>query len=158
MKTLNRNGFTLIELLIVVVIVGILASISLPLTELASRRAKEEELRTALRQIRTAIDAYKKAADENRIERAADATGYPPSLMALVEGVPQISDPEKRPVYFLRRLPRDPFAEKNIPAIDTWGLRSHESPPETPVAGDDVFDVFSLSTNSGFNGIPYSQW
>lgn len=153
-----RNGFTLIELLIVVVIMGVLASIALPLTELASKRAKEEELRTALRQIRTALDAYKKAADENRIERAADASGYPPNLAALVEGTPAINQPDKRLVYFLRRLPRDPFADKSTPAIDTWGLRSYESPPEAPKPGDDVFDVFSKSSSIGFNGIAYSQW
>jgi general secretion pathway protein G len=153
-----RNGFTLIEVLIVVVIMGILASIVLPLKELASKRVKEEELRTALRQIRTALDAYKKAADENLIERAADASGYPPNLAALVEGVPAINLADKRLIYFLRRLPRDPFADKNTPAIDTWGLRSYESPPEAPKPGDDVFDVHSKSSGIGFNGIAYSQW
>lgn len=157
MKTIE-NGFTLIELLIVVVIMGVLASVALPLTELASQRAKEEELRTALRQIRTALDAYKKASDENRIERAADASGFPPSLAALVQGVPSTNTPDKQPVYFLRRLPRDPFAEKNTASIDTWGLRSYDSPPEAPKAGLDVFDVYSKSTKVGFNGIPYAQW
>lgn len=153
-----HDGFTLIELLIVVVIMGVLASIALPLTELASKRAKEEELRTALRQIRTALDAYKKAADENRIERASDASGYPPNLAVLVDGVPAINIPDRRPIYFLRRMPRDPFADKNTPAIDTWGLRSYESPPDAPKPGDDVFDVHSKSTETGFNGIPYKQW
>lgn len=158
MNSRESSGFTLIELLIVVVITGVLATISLPLTELASKRAKEEELRTALRQIRAALDAYKKAADENKIERAADASGYPASLALLINGVPVINTPDRRLVYFLRRMPRDPFAEKNIPAIETWGLRSYESPPEAPRPGDDVFDVFSKSEKTGLNGIPYNQW
>lgn len=158
MNTRGHRGFTLIELLIVVVIMGVLASIALPLTELASKRAKEEELRTALRQIRTALDAYKKAADENRIERASDASGYPPNLTVLVDGVPAINIPDRRPIYFLRRMPRDPFADKYTPALETWGLRSYESPPDAPKAGDDVFDVYSKSTDVGFNGIPYRQW
>lgn len=153
-----KHGFTLIELLIVVVIMGILASIALPLTELASKRAKEEELRAALRQIRTALDAYKKAADENRIERPADASGYPPNLAALVDGVPAINMPDRRSIYFLRRMPRDPFADKNTPAIETWGLRSYESPPNAPKPGDDVFDVYSKSMDIGLDGIPYKHW
>lgn len=158
MNTRVHRGFTLIELLIVVVIMGVLASIALPLTELASKRAKEEELRTALRQIRTALDAYKKAADENRIERASDGSGYPPNLAVLVNGVPAINIPDRRPIYFLRRMPRDPFADKYKPALETWGLRSYESPPDAPKPGDDVFDVYSKSTDVGFNGIPYKQW
>jgi general secretion pathway protein G len=137
---------------------GVLASIALPLTELATTRAKEEELRTALRQIRTALDNYKKAADESRIERAADASGYPPNLVILVEGVPAINLPDKRIIYFLRRIPRDPFADKDIPAVETWGLRSYESPPDVPKPGDDVFDVYSKSTGIGLNGIPYKHW
>jgi general secretion pathway protein G len=153
-----KQGFTLIELLIVVVILGILASITLPLTELASRRAKEEELRTALRQIRTALDAYKKAADENRIERPADTSGYPPNLAILVDGVPAINIPDRPRIYFLRRMPRDPFAERNTPAIETWGLRSYESRPDAPKPGDDVFDVYSKSMDTGLNGIPYKNW
>lgn len=158
MNTRLQNGFTLIELLIVVVIMGVLASIALPLTELASQRAKEEELRTALRQIRTALDAYKKAADENRIERGADSSGYPPNLAVLVQGVPAISEPDQRTIYFLRRMPRDPFAHKNTPALETWGLRSYESPPDAPKPGDDVFDIYSKSADVGFNGIPYKEW
>ena len=158
MKAKLNHGFTMIELLIVVVIMGVLASIALPLSELASKRAKEEELRTALRQIRTALDAYKKAADENRIERAADASGYPPNLAVLVNGVPAINQPNAKLIYFLRRIPSDPFAKKNTPAIETWGLRSYESQPDAPKPGADVFDVYSTSKAIGLNGIPYNQW
>ena len=151
-------GFTLIELIITVAIVAILASAALPLSQLAVQRAKEQELRTALRQIREAIDAYKQAADEGRVARKSDESGYPPSLDALAMGVADIKNPAKKPIYLLRRLPRDPFAPAELPAAETWGKRSYASPPDAPQEGDDVFDVFSLSSANGINGIPYREW
>lgn len=158
LRALRAQGFTLIELIITVAIVAILASVALPLTELVVQRAKEQELRTALRQIREAIDAYKQAADEGRIARKADESGYPPSLEALAAGVEDIKSPQKRMIYILRRLPRDPFAPPNLPAAETWGKRSYESPPDNPREGDDVFDVYSLAPGTGMNGVAYREW
>lgn len=152
------RGFTLIELIITVAIVAILASAALPLTQIAVQRGKEQELRTALRQIREAIDAYKQAADEGRVARAADASGYPPSLDALVLGVDDAKLPVRKSIYFLRRLPRDPFSPDNLPAAETWGKRSYESPPDNPREGKDVFDIYSLAEGKGLNGIAYRQW
>lgn len=155
----RSRGFTLIELMITVAIVAILALGLVPLGELAAQRSKESDLRAGLRQIRTAIDAYKKAADEGRIERKADASGYPPTLDVLVQGVPDQKSPNRQLVYFLRRIPRDPFAvEPELPAARTWGLRSHDSPPDNPRAGKDVFDVYSLAEGNGMNGVPYREW
>lgn len=151
-------GFTLIELIVTVAIVAILASAALPLTQIVVQRGKEQELRTALRHIREAIDAYKQAADDGRVLRAADASGYPPSLDALVAGVDDAKLPVKKSIYFLRRLPRDPFAPDALPAEQTWGKRSYDSPPENPREGKDVFDVYSLSEGKGLNGIPYREW
>ena len=152
-------GFTLIELVITVAIIAILAVGLLPLTQLAAQRAKESELRAALRDIRTAIDAYKKAADESRIEKKADQSGYPPELGVLAEGVKDIKTPDGKMIYFLRRIPRDPFFEDTtVPAAKTWGLRSYESPPDDPREGDDVFDVYSLSKKVGLNGVAYKEW
>ncbi len=152
------RGFTLIELIITVAIVAILASAALPLTQIAMQRGKEQELRTALRQIREAIDAYKQAADDGRVTRAADASGYPPSLDALVLGVDDAKMPVKKSIYFLRRLPRDPFAPDSLPAAESWGKRSYESPPDNPRDGKDVFDVYSLAEGNGLNGIAYKDW
>ena len=149
----------MIEMVITVAIVAVLASIALPLAQLTVQRNKEHELRRSLRQIRTAIDEYKRASDQGRIARAADASGYPPSLEVLVDGVPDAKDPGKRPIYFLRRLPRDPFHEGDAPrASDTWGLRSYDSPPDSPRAGKDVFDVHSRSAAAGIGGVPYREW
>jgi general secretion pathway protein G len=152
------SGFTLIELIITVAIVAILASAALPLAQISVQRGKEQELRTALRQIREAIDAYKQAVDEGRVARAADASGYPPALDALVAGVDDAKLPVRKSIYFLRRLPRDPFAPENIPATETWGRRSYASPPDAPREGSDVFDVYSLSERIGLNGVPYKEW
>jgi general secretion pathway protein G len=149
---MTAKGFTLVELLVVVAIVGLLASIAAPLAELSWQRGKEQELRYTLRQIREAIDAYKRAADEGRIERNADASGYPPSLAVLVEGVEDKQDPEKSKIYFLRRVPRDPMTGED------WGLRSYASPASDPQPGKDVYDVYSRSEEVGLNRVPYRDW
>lgn len=149
---MKARGFTLIELMITVAILALLASVAAPLAELSVQRNKEGELRQALREIRGAIDSYKRAADDGRIERAADASGYPASLAALVEGVPDKRKTDGTKLYFLRRVPEDPMTG------EAWGLRSYESSADDPRQGEDVYDVFSKSEDTGLNGVPYGKW
>jgi general secretion pathway protein G len=158
-RTRNAAGFTLIELVITVAILGLLATMAMPLVELGARRAKEQELRLALRELRDAIDDYKAAVDAGHIVLDMHASGYPPSLLTLVEGVEDARTVDRQKIYFLRRVPRDPFfPDANAPAEETWGLRGYDSPPEAPQPGDDVFDVYSYSGGVGLNGIPYRNW
>lgn len=155
----DKDGFTLIELVITVAIIGVLATAALPLANLVSIRNKEQDLRTALRQLREAIDAYRLVVDEGRIIRGALDSGYPKTLESLVEGVVDAKNPKKTKIYFLRRIPRDPMhRDPSVPAVETWGIRSYESPPDNPSPGNDVFDVYSLSQDEGLNGVPYAQW
>jgi general secretion pathway protein G len=152
-------GFTLIELLITVAIVGVLASAAMPLFEVSAQRAKEQDLRRALIQLREGIDAYKRATEERRVASSADQSGYPPTLKALVEGVPDAKHPDGAKIYFMRRIPRDPFAEDPAAAPESaWGLRSYDSPSNQPRPGKDVFDVYSQSADKGLNGVPYREW
>ncbi len=156
---MSVRGFTLIELVITVAIVAVLASVAVPLNELVVQRAKEAELRRSLREIREAIDAYKQAFDEGRMVRRAGESGYPKHLEDLVQGVEDMKDPRHSRVYFLRRIPRDPFADDTeLSAADTWGKRSYASPPDNPQEGDDVFDVFTKSPLVGINGRPLAEW
>ncbi len=155
----RHAGFTLIEIVITVAIVAILSTVALPLAEVTMQRANEHELRAALRQIREAIDAYKQAVDEGRITRRTNESGYPKSLEILAAGIEDAKAPKQAQIYFLRRIPRDPMATAStLSPSETWGKRSYASPPDEPKAGDDVFDVYSLSTGVGLNGIRYRKW
>jgi len=153
-----QTGFTLIELVITVAIIGLLASIAAPLTETVVRRGKEQELKAALMSMRDAIDAYKDAADTARIDKAVGESGYPLSLEVLVNGVVDKRSPGGGKLYFLRRVPRDPFSDPAVPAGQSWGLRSYESPPDAPRAGKDVFDVYSRSEGKALDGTSYREW
>jgi len=153
-----QTGFTLIELVITVAIIGLLASIAAPLTETVVRRGKEQELKAALMSMRDAIDAYKDAGDAARIERTVGDSGYPRSLQVLVDGVLDKRSPAGDKIYFLRRIPRAPFADPALPAAETWGLRSYDSPPDAPHAGKDVFDVYSQAEGKALDGTSYREW
>lgn len=153
------RGFTLIELLVTLAILALLGTLVVPVTQVTLQRQQEQALRRALREIRTGIDAYKKAHDEGRIAGALGATGYPPRLELLVEGVPDLRSPKRTKMYFLRRLPRDPFsAGSEAAAGDGWGKRSYASEAADSQEGDDVYDVYSGSARVGLNGVAYREW
>jgi general secretion pathway protein G len=162
------RGFTLIELLVTLVIIALLSTAAAPMMQLTAQRAKEQELKRALWELRDAIDAYKQAVDDGKIISSPDKSGYPPSLQVLVRGVNNLKDPAGRKIYFLRRIPRDPFStDASVPNEQTWQQRSYASSFETDAQGtssfsdinrEDVYDVRSRSQVVGLNGRPYSEW
>jgi general secretion pathway protein G len=153
------GGFSLVELLVVVAIMSVLAGVGLPLLELSQRRTQEEELRRSLREIRSALDVYKQMVDLGRVAAPAGGSGYPARLQVLVDGDVDARSPQGLRLFFLRRLPRDPFAPDSVAdAAETWGQRSYASQPNDPQPGTDVYDVYSKAAGSGLNGEPYRQW
>lgn len=158
MRRAGHRGFTLIEMVITVALVGLLAALAAPVAETVVRRSKEQDLKAALMQIRDAIDAYKDAADQGRIAKAATDSGYPASLEVLVNGVVDKGSVSGAKIYFLRRVPRDPFGDPSLMPGQTWGLRSSDSPPDAPRSGKDVYDVRSLSDDKALDGTYYREW
>ena len=155
----KAEGFTLIELLVTLAIMATLASLVVPVAQVQIQRSKEQQLRAALRDIRTAIDAYKKAGDDGRIRREAGTTGYPKSLELLAQGVEDQRDPKRKKMFFLRQVPRDPFDdEATTRAPDTWLKRAYASEASEPAEGDDVYDVHTRSPLIGLNGAALNQW
>ena len=153
----SARGFSFIELLIVSTIILILASAVQPLARVTITRQKESELRRSLREMRTAIDKFKDAADMQMIpptELRAGSEGYPPDLETLVEGVSVVGDATGRKLKFLRRIPKDPMTGEA-----EWGLRSYQDRPDaTSWGGQNVYDVYSLSGGTGLDGTKYSEW
>jgi len=144
---------TLLELIIACSILMILASVALPLARVTLKRQREAELHHAVREMRTAIDRYKDAADKNQIQVQVGTEGYPPDLKTLVDGV-QLAGAPDRHVRFLRRIPLDPMTGNT-----EWGLRSVQDDTDaTSWGGQDVFDVYSKSTGTALDGTRYSDW
>lgn len=157
-RHLGEAGFSLVELLFVLVIMAILASAARPLLLNSAKRSQELQLRSALKQIRSAIDDYKHATEGGRIAVPATGTGYPPNLKSLVEGVSDLRSPLGKKIYFLRYIPRDPFADASTPAEETWRIRPSDADPGEYRVGVDVFDVASMSEKIALNGSMYRDW
>lgn len=152
-------GFTFIELMLTLALLAVMASVALPMVQLVQQRRQEQALAEALRDIRQALDAYRRAVDQGRVTVRAGESGFPRSLDLLVEGVVDERSPTRQRIYFLRSVPRDPFAKDlQLEAAETWGKRSYDSPPDEPREGRDVFDVYSRAEGRGLNGMPYRKW
>ncbi len=150
----RQGGFTLLELVVTATVLLILASATVPLARNGFKRQQELELRRSLREIRMAIDEYKKQAEQQKIKAPpVDANFYPESLEILVEGV-AVTGSTSRRVKFLRRIPVDSFTGKA-----EWGMRNtSDDANSTSWGGGHVYDVYSLSQGTGMNGIPYREW
>jgi general secretion pathway protein G len=156
---MRHAGFTLIELVVTAMIVAILAAGAMPLVQVTIKRNHEMELRSSLRQLRSALDAYKKAFDEGKIKKTIQDSGYPPSLEILEQGVPDQTSPAKKMIRFIRRIPRDPMSSnKDATAAETWGKRSYQSEASSPSDGADVYDIYSLNTQKALDGSLYNTW
>lgn len=147
----SEAAFTLIELLVVLTIMSVLATVIFPLAEHSVRRQKEAQLKQALFDIRHSLDAYHASVSSN-VLNFDYSSGYPADLQQLVETKNEFGD------AFLRAIPRDPFVP-SVGSIESgWGLRSSQSTADSPAAGSDVYDVYSLSKEIGSNGVPYREW
>ncbi len=154
----QRKGFTLVEMLVTLTILAILAAAVIPLAKTAIKREREIDLRRNLRFIREALDAYKKLADENKIEVKEKTEGYPPDLETLVKGVELKAESdektEKKIVKFLRRIPIDPMTNSY-----EWGLRSYQDDPDSEDwGGENVYDVYTKSQVTALDGTKYKDW
>ena len=148
----RERGFTLAELVMVAALLAILAGMAMPVAKFTVKRRKEMELRLALRQMRTAIDEYKRLSDQGMIPVKLGSEGYPPDLETLAEGVQLVGQEIKR--KFLRKLPMDPMTRE-----EEWGLKSYQDDLDsTSWGGENVWDVFSLSESTALDGTEYKDW
>jgi len=177
--SLRERGFTLVEITITLALMALLAASVMPIAKTVVKREKEIELHQNLRIIREALDAYKKLADEKKIEIEDESEGYPSDLETLVKGVevkqnvgtagttstspfsipssPQqkaSSSEETKIVKFLRRIPVDPVTNSS-----DWGLRSYQDKPDSDVwGGENVYDVYTKSRATALDGTKYRDW
>lgn len=154
MRRRNQSGLTLVELIVAFTIMSVLTAMAVPMARYKVRRDREKELRYALREMRTAIDRYKDYSDQGLLPPGKiDTEGYPESLQMLVEGVKLAGTVDKK-VRFLRRIPKDPLTNSY-----EWGIRSMQDDPKSQSwGGQNVFDVYTKSTEKAGDGMPYSEW
>ncbi len=151
----TRRGLTLVELIVAFTIMLLLSTMAIPLARSRVRRNKEHDLRIALREVRTAIDKYKDMADTGKLGiQKQDANGYPEKLELLVEGVKGSGTNADTKLKFLRRIPKDPFTNST-----DWGKRSMQDDPKSAGwGGQNVFDVYTKTSEKASDGTAYSDW
>ncbi len=150
----TQAGLTLVELIVAFTIMMVLSGMAVPLARYKVRREREKELRHALHEMRGAIDRYKDMADQGKLgQMKMDTNGYPENLDMLVDGV-KVAGQVDQKIRFLRRIPKDPFTNST-----DWGLRSTQDDPKAGAwGGQNVFDVYSKTTEKAGDGTPYSEW
>lgn len=154
MRKRGERGLTLVELIVAFTILSLLTTMALPLTRYKVQRDKERELNYALRDIRRAIDNYKDTAIAGKIDVKLGTEGYPETLEQLVEGVKLLQSAEGKKIKFLRRIPKDPMTNSY-----DWGKRSMQDDPKSQSwGGQNIFDVYTKSTERARDGTPYSEW
>ena len=154
MKRGRQRGFTMVELIVCFTIMGLLSTMAVPLAAYKVKRDKERELRHALREIRKAIDDYKDASLAGKIDVKLGTEGYPETLEILVQGVKLSQSADGKTIKFLRRIPMDPMT-----GTYDWGKRSMQDDPKAQSwGGQNVFDVYSKSTERARDGTPYAEW
>ncbi|HTS74776.1 MAG TPA: type II secretion system protein [Bryobacteraceae bacterium] len=150
----GERGLTLVELIVAVTIMALLTTMAVPLARYRVKIEKERELREALREMTRAIDAYKDASVQGKIETKLGSDGYPENLEQLVKGVKLLQSADGKVIKFLRRIPMDPMTNSY-----DWGLRSDQDDPDSSSwGGQNVFSVYTKSTEKARDGTPYSQW
>ena len=157
----SHRGFTLVEVIVVVAIISILAMMAIPYGEVLTTRQQEIELRQNLREVRNAIDEFHadwKTGKMTTMNSIASQEGYPRSLQALVDGVDQGTNAGNRRFY-LRRIPRNPFADQSLPRDQQWSYRGYQDAPTAQTwNGQDVYDVKFISDRKALDGSDYAQW
>ena len=152
-RATRRDGFTMVELTIVCALIMILTAMVIPVSRYAVQRQKELELRYDLRLVRNAIDKYKQYSDAGLLPIDLGTEGYPKTLDVMVDGVNQIGQINKK-LKFLRRVPVDPMTGKA-----EWGMRSlQDDAKSTDWGGQDVYDVYSLSSGRAIDKSYYRDW
>jgi len=150
----KQSGLTLVELIVAFTILMVLTTMAVPLARYKVQRDKERDLVYALRVIRTAIDKFKDDMDTGKIGPAKlDSDNYPESLQQLVDGIKATGAVDKKMKY-LRRIPKDPMTNSY-----DWGLRSTRDDTDSQSwGGQNVFDVYTKSTDKARDGTAYSTW
>ena len=158
-RSQHRTGVTLIELMVCLAVLAIFALMVNHVVVIMATREREQQLYSALRALRGAIDAHKRAFDAGRIALPPGSSGYPKDLQTLVDGVEDQQDPKRGKLKFIDRIPPDPTQRnRDAPPISMWATRAYASDPNSPQPGADVYDIHSKSTEAGLNGALYSKW
>jgi general secretion pathway protein G len=153
----RHSGLTTVELLAALGVLLVLTSMAIPLKRWDDKRRREDQLRVSLSVMRDAIDLYKKACDEGRIQQKdVDQKGFPLDLDELVDGT-DVVDPTTgltKKIHFLQSIPVDPFTEEA-----EWGKRSYQDDWDSTSWGrENVWDVYSLSPAKALDGTWYKDW